>query len=158
MPTVTSSSQTIHDSLDARAVPKVTHRPRAAPGVVAVIALVNPHHLKGGLTAAKARSTGAAMRELPGARSTTPGAQDDVGDVQGAGRRVDAGLDRVQLDREVLARYWPAETRGVSVTGEVSAAEPEQARERCHRADGDHRDRSGYGNRLGGDGRDVVER
>src|ERR1700704_5841218 len=40
--------------------------------------------------------------ELIAARSATPGAQDDVGDVWGAGRWVDAPLDRVQLDREVV--------------------------------------------------------
>ncbi len=34
--------------------------------------------------------------------SAAPGAQDDVGDLRCAGRRVDARLDRVQLDREVV--------------------------------------------------------
>jgi hypothetical protein len=58
----------------------------------------------------------------------------------------------------LFLRYCRAETRGVSVAGEVSPAEPKQAHERGHRADGDHRDRGGYGNGFGGDGRDVVER
>ena len=34
--------------------------------------------------------------------SATPGAQDDVGDVPVIGRRVDARLDRLQLDREFV--------------------------------------------------------
>jgi hypothetical protein len=37
--------------------------------------------------------------------SATPGAQDDVGDVGGAGRRVNARLRSVQLYREIVAKY-----------------------------------------------------
>ena len=47
-------------------------------------------------------------------RSATPGAQDDVGDVRGAGRRVDARLDRVALDGEVIAEQ-PHEVFGTDV-------------------------------------------
>src|SRR5205807_4220246 len=50
----------------------------------------------------------AVLPPTPAARSATPGAQDDIGDMRGAGRRVDARLDRVQLDREFVAEQ-PAE-------------------------------------------------
>src|SRR6266540_354556 len=52
--------------------------------------------------------------------SSTPGAQDDVGDVGVARRRVDARLDRVQLDREVLTEQ-PAEVIGTDVVRRVEA-------------------------------------
>src|SRR6516162_8297836 len=39
-----------------------------------------------------------------GRASATPGAQDDVGDVRVIGWRVDARLDRVQLNREFVAQ------------------------------------------------------
>src|SRR5918995_618759 len=62
----------------------------------------------------------ASCRRRPAARSATPGAQDDVGDVRGAGWRVDARLDRVQLDREVVAEQ-PAEVVGTDVVRWVEA-------------------------------------
>ena len=47
-------------------------------------------------------------------RPATPGAQDDVGDVRRVGRRVDPRLDRVQIDREVVAEQ-PEEVLGTYV-------------------------------------------
>ena len=58
---------------------------------------------------------------LPAARSATPRAQDDVGDVRSAGRRVDARHDRVQLDREVIAEQ-PAEVVGITYLLAASGA------------------------------------
>ena len=49
-----------------------------------------------------------------------PGAQDDVGDVVRAGRRVDPRLDRVQLDREIVAEQ-PDEVVGTDVVRRVDA-------------------------------------
>src|SRR5215510_177036 len=39
--------------------------------------------------------------------SATPGPQDDVGNVRSSGRRVDARLDCVPFDREVVAEQTP---------------------------------------------------
>src|SRR3954452_447409 len=58
---------------------------------------------------------------VDGRRSATTGTQDDIGDVRGAGRGVDPRLDRVQLDREVVAEQ-PAEVVGTYVVGRVDAA------------------------------------
>src|SRR5882724_12556977 len=54
-------------------------------------------------------------------RSATAGSQDDVGDVWGAGWRVDARLDCVQLDREAVAEQ-PDEVVGAYVVGWVDAS------------------------------------
>src|SRR5213595_2380345 len=67
-------------------------------------------------------AAGALRGAFPAAWSATPGAQDDVGDVRGAGRRVDARLDGVHLDGEVVVEQ-PAEVvdtdviRGVDPLG-----------------------------------------
>ena len=59
-------------------------------------------------------------RLLPAARSSTPGAQHDVGDVRGVGGRVDARLYHVQLDREVVAQQ-AAEVVGIDLLRRVEA-------------------------------------
>ena len=56
----------------------------------------------------------------PGRASAAPGAQDDIGDVAVIGRRVDAGLDRVQLDREFAAQQ-PAEVVRIDIVRRVDA-------------------------------------
>ena len=53
--------------------------------------------------------------------SATPGAQDDVRNARGAGRRVDPRLDRVQLDHEVVVEQ-PAEVVGTYVVRGVDAS------------------------------------
>ncbi len=44
------------------------------------------------------------VQRSPSARSVPAGAQDDVGDVRVVGRWVDARLDHMQLDGEVVAK------------------------------------------------------
>lgn len=62
----------------------------------------------------------ASRRRLPVAPSATPGAQDDIGDVRRAGRRVDARLNRMQFDREVAAEQ-PAEIVGIDVIRRIDS-------------------------------------
>jgi hypothetical protein len=56
----------------------------------------------------------------PGRASPTPGEQHDVGDVRVIGRRVDARLDRVQLDRESVVQQ-PAKVVRIDIVRRVDA-------------------------------------
>lgn len=111
-------------SSGSRIVTGETRRPRHS-----VVASLYPSDLSRSAPRLKSRvRSGAglvqpdpAMRQtVPAGRSATAGAQDDVGDVGGAGRRVDARFDRVPLDGEVVAEQ-PAEVVGADVVRRVDA-------------------------------------